>query len=220
MRGVLNSSERTPSLDSTNLDPPVRIGKDQTEGSPKSLSDKARSNASVSNHDGSHASASYAQFKVRDEQGQGIPESSQQSKSSSDDNLSASGFHVFTWLKMGKLDHGTSSPTINARQLKEDLKTMDRFLSRETSLRERIAYTECPPISRPTVYALLEQETRSTSSSATNDQGAVETKRKTLEHRIDIANAAESIFQFFFPSTYEGPTLQKYWGGLHQLLLV
>jgi hypothetical protein len=220
MRGVLNSSERISNLESTDLDSPISIGKDQTRNSPKSTHEKGGTNASISHQGDSWVSASNTQSESREERGQDVPEPNQQPKFSPNDSLSTSGFHVFTWLNTGKLDHGASSLTIKARQLKEDLEIMDHFLSHKTSLGERISYRECPQTSRSTAYALLEEEARYISPSATVDQGAIESTKRTLERRVDIVNAAESIFQFFFPPTYKGPTVQKYWGALHQFLLV
>lgn len=129
-------------------------------------------------------------------------------------------FHVFTWLNAAPMDQSSKVLNINLDQLKDDLEEMDHFLSHKTTLTERIAYKECPKVSRLEVYGLLEQEERALLKSAVKEQKQDEEKSRIYELRVDIVNAAESIFQFFLPSLFEGPTVLKYWGVIHQLLTV
>lgn len=134
--------------------------------------------------------------------------------------LGGNDFHVFTWLNVAPWKQSNNGSNINFRQLKEDLEDMDYFLSHKTTLVERIAYKECPEVSRLEVYSLLEQEERNLVESAVEEQKQDEKKPRIYELRVDIVNAAESIFQFFLPSLFEGPTVLKYWGVIHQLLVV
>lgn len=134
--------------------------------------------------------------------------------------LGGNDFHVFTWLSFAPWKQSHKVSNINFDQLKEDLEDMDFFLSHKTTLVERLAYRECPEVSRLEVYGLLEQEERTLVESGVNEQNKDEKKSRIYELRVDVVNAAESIFQFFLPSLFEGPTVLKYWGVIHQLLVV
>lgn len=129
-------------------------------------------------------------------------------------------FHVFTWLNAAPMDQSSKVLNINFDQLKKDLEKVDFFLSHKTTLVERIAYKECPEVSRLKVYGLLEQEERSLVEAVAKEQKQDKKWLRLYELRVDIVNAAESIFQFFLPSLLEGPTVLKYWGVIHQLLTV
>jgi hypothetical protein len=212
VRGVLNSSEQNSSFRKPNLDPSANIGESQAASAGRSDSPTPTSTA-----DDAHRASSSSHVESQNRQGKNASATHEANRTVLDGS-SASGFHVFTWLNAGKVDHGTRPSSVNEDQLKEDLENMDRFLSRKTSLGERIAYKECPQISRFEVYALLESEANS--MSGPTDQKNDDRKRRIFEHRVDVVNAAEVIFQFFFPSTFEGPTVLKYWGAIHRILEV
>lgn len=140
------------------------------------------------------------------------------------DYLSKDGFFVFTCLNTEKEDRGTKASSVNNTQLSEDLKLIDHFLSSKNTWNERVAYKECPRVPRATVYAFIEREIKameeSTAESTGDDQKVYERKQKFLEQRVDILNASESIFQFFMPPLYDGPTVSAFWGAALQILIV
>ena len=153
------------------------------------------------------------QGKIEDE---GVPDS----PASPTTTLGGNGFHVFTWLNAGQTNQSSRGLKPDVDQLNKDLEDMDYFLSHNTTLVERIAYQECPQVSRLEVYRLLEQEGITLVKSAAKEKKQDERKPRIYELRVDIVNAAESIFQFFLPSLFEGPTVLKYWGVIHRLLVV
>lgn len=145
------------------------------------------------------------------------------------------GFHVFTWLNMEEPMIATTagsrslSPdppgarsgrkmvvTVNEEDLYADLEEMDRFLAQKTGLIERLAYKECRPRTRSEVYDLIFKEGKDITGSKTKD----EKKRKDYENKVEIVNKTESLFQFFLPCKFEGPTVGKFWGAVYQLLVV
>lgn len=192
----------------------------KTRGSPLDpAGDKlGNAQASTSIRDDAAKDASHPHADADSKQGQGTAKGQDTPKSSATQptTLASEGFHIFTWLNAGKTNQGAKSLNVDEEQLKEDLENMDHFLRNKTSLGERIAYKDCPQISRLVVYSLLEQEWKTMAGSAAKD----ERKRIIYECRVDIVNAAESIFQFFLPSLFEGPTVLKYWGAIHRLLVV
>ncbi len=73
---------------------------------------------------------------------------------------------------------------------------------------------------RLAVGNLLMQEEVSvteTSADSAKDDGM---KRRDYERRVDLVNAAVSIFDFFLPTESEGPTVLKYWGALYRMMAV
>jgi hypothetical protein len=82
-------------------------------------------------------------------------------------------------------------------RLNAHLNAVDSFLlSKETSVSDDTAYNECPERHHLELQALKGDETSK------------------------VINAAESVFQFFLPLRFEGPTALKYWGAIYQLLKV
>jgi len=222
----LNTADHSPVLENTasaDLGPFSSDQGGKTQDSPSSSAgDKlghAQASTSIRN-DAEDTSHPHADADSKRGQGTARDQDAPQSSTAQPTTLDIEGFHVFTWLNAGMTDHGTKSLNVNEEQLKEDLEETDYFLSHKTSLSERIAYKECPQISRLAVYNLLEQEGRTITGSAAKEQKKHERKRRIYERRVDIVNAAESVFQFFLPSLFEGPTVMKYWGAIHRLLVV
>jgi hypothetical protein len=87
-----------------------------------------------------------------------------------------------------------TSFTLDEMNLRADLKELHRFLQRQTSFEDRVAYKECPQQSRNDIYALL--------------------------RKVEVVNKAETVFRFFLPSDFKGRTVGKFWGALHRLLVV
>ena len=135
------------------------------------------------------------------------------------------GFHAFAWLNAYNESYSASpdpptvsesyiSPAVENKKLDEDLKEIDDFLGHKTNLNDRLTYKDCPSRNRTELYRLLSKERKEVTAGNDTNQ----TQRKRYETKVDILNAAESLFQFFLPSNYQGPTVQKYWGALYRLL--
>lgn len=150
-------------------------------------------------------------------------------------------FHVFTWLNAYKITvgsprEGTATTTtqrsiaesgnvdidgngswnINEQYVKECLEEIHQFLSYKINLNERLSYQECPQQTRRDIYNMLAMERKEITSTA----GRAGKLGKVYERKVDIVNAADSLFQFFLPSRFDGPTVRKYWGALHLFLVV
>ncbi|OWP01047.1 hypothetical protein B2J93_6521 [Marssonina coronariae] len=133
-------------------------------------------------------------------------------------------FHVFTWINSKNATHSVSPgitatnvdyilPGFEPQGLEDDLTEIDNYLSTEIHLSHRLIYDSCPVKTRVELYQVLSLERKA----------ALEEKGGTLEIRayeaiVDVANAAERLFQFFLPSDFQGPTVRKYWGGIYRLV--
>ncbi|KAL5349298.1 hypothetical protein ACLOAV_005588 [Pseudogymnoascus australis] len=104
---------------------------------------------------------------------------------------------------------------VEEQDIKDDLQEVDDFLKGRSSVSDRIVYQECALSSR---YAIVEQLTRVKAKLMSAEKVNPE-KVKILGTKEAIAAAADQIFQFFLPITFEGPTVQKYWGAIDSLIL-
>jgi hypothetical protein len=148
-------------------------------------------------------------------------------------------FHVFTWLNeaqpttwranplLSSPDQGNGNDDVGGSDiatsfildemnLRADLKELHRFLQRQTSFEDRVAYQECPQQSRNDIYALLRKEEKELAALT----GKEFKRKKIYEDKVEVVNKAETIFRFFLPSGFEGRTVGKFWGALHRLLVV
>lgn len=105
---------------------------------------------------------------------------------------------------------------VEEQDIRADLGEVDDFLKARSSVSDRIVYQECPLSSRNSIVEQLTRvKTKLMSSEKVNPE-----KVKILGTKEAIAAAADQIFQFFLPVTFEGPTVQKYWGAIDSLILV
>jgi hypothetical protein len=142
-------------------------------------------------------------------------------------------FHVFTWLNEVQnatlsIPNPSLSPDpqrarVNDRSfvlremsLRAGLKEMDRFLKRETSFEERLIYDDCHQYTKQKVYMMLKDEGKTVAALTWKDG----IQAKAYEDTVEIFTKAETVFQFFLPSHFEGRTAEKYWGAVHRLLIV
>lgn len=145
-------------------------------------------------------------------------------------------FHVFVWLNLCDNNVATNEQVEEPRKstvrpdktdsgglqrpveqlLEADLGEIDRFLTRRTSLTDRLSYRACPRVSRQEVYDMLTRHR----TNITDATGKDHKLRETYEKEVEVVNAAELLFRFFLPSCFEGPTVEKYWGALDRLLKV
>ncbi|OBT78122.1 hypothetical protein VF21_02657 [Pseudogymnoascus sp. 05NY08] len=104
---------------------------------------------------------------------------------------------------------------VEEQDIRDDLREVDDFLKAKSSVSDRIVYQECPLSSRDSIVEQLTRvKTKLMSSEKVNPE-----KVKILGTKEAIAAAADQIFQFFLPVTFEGPTVQKYWGAIDSLIL-
>jgi hypothetical protein len=132
---------------------------------------------------------------------------STQSSSTASKVASGDGFHVFTWLNT----YATTGPVQETQSSKDarisaDLEEMNHFLGHQTNQDERRTYQACPQRKRQEILDVL--------AVGTIDAGSLK------ESKIDLFNAAESVFEGFLPLHFDGPTVGKYWGALYRLLTV
>nr|XP_036585489.1 mg2+ transporter [Colletotrichum truncatum]KAF6795540.1 mg2+ transporter [Colletotrichum truncatum] len=121
-------------------------------------------------------------------------------------------FHVFSWAG----PHSTS-PTDgpNFIALQKQLSDVEDFLTAETNGPDRRAYLDAEVSTRDTVYAYLEQQ-----GLALQDVKNKPWKKQDYEERVDIFNAADSLFRFFLPPLFDGPTTDRFWGAIMNLVWV
>lgn len=102
----------------------------------------------------------------------------------------------------------------------QDLNEIDHFLRQDRSIpqKEKAIYQNCPEVSRDEVQRLLESQNP-------RDNAAAEAENPTqisitADEKVSLVSRAEVLFQFFLPPGFEGPTVSKYWGAVHQYLTV
>jgi hypothetical protein len=131
-------------------------------------------------------------------------------------------FRVFTWLnKSFESSRGgvtIISPETQFSEILQDLTEIDDFLEHKTDLNQKLTYRGCPSKSREEVYRLIAEDRRTITDAGVTEYE--QTRRKQYETKVDIVNAAESLFQFFLPPNLKGPTVDKFWGALYRLLEV
>ncbi|KAA8570208.1 hypothetical protein EYC84_002526 [Monilinia fructicola] len=131
-------------------------------------------------------------------------------------------FHIFSWMNThievpdsSKTARDSSTPNfkagVNEILLQKDLQEIDDYLLQATSLRERFAYKASPRHTRKQFYDVLAE----VESKVQVDQSL----QTTYELQVELANAAEAVFGFFLSPQQSGPTIEKYWGPLYDIIL-
>lgn len=93
---------------------------------------------------------------------------------------------------------------------------MNHFLRFQTKSAERVAYQNCPRRLRREVLDTLQAEREKIQASAAGSPNLL----KPFHKKAKIFNTADAVFGFFLPCDFDGPTVGKFWGGLHSLLFV
>ncbi|KAL3306236.1 mg2+ transporter [Colletotrichum asianum] len=121
-------------------------------------------------------------------------------------------FHVFSWA-----DAHTSSPVEgpNFIVLQKQLSEVEDFLTAETNGPDRRAYLDSEASGRDEVFAYLEQQ-----GAAIQELKNKPWKKQDYEDRVDIFNAADTLFRFFLPPLFDGPTTERFWGAVMNLVWV
>ncbi|KAJ0319397.1 hypothetical protein Brms1b_003825 [Colletotrichum noveboracense] len=121
-------------------------------------------------------------------------------------------FHVFSWA-----DAHISSPVEgpNFIVLQKQLSEVEDFLTAETNGPDRRAYLDSEASGRDEVYAYLEQQ-----GAAIQELKNKPWKKQDYEDRVDIFNAADTLFRFFLPPLFDGPTTERFWGAVMNLVWV
>ena len=111
---------------------------------------------------------------------------------------------------------GASIDAINTKALAGHLQEVEDYLASGTSFSDRRVYRDCPEATRTEIYALLEKKGAVLSGQASTDPA----QQKEYETQLDFFNAAELMFNFFFPVGAEVPTVRKFWGVLKTIITV
>lgn len=121
-------------------------------------------------------------------------------------------FHIFSWA-----DAHISSPVEgpNFIVLQKQLSEVEDFLTAETNGPDRRAYLDSEASGRDEVYAYLEQQ-----GAAIQELKNKPWKKQDYEDRVDIFNAADTLFRFFLPPLFDGPTTERFWGAVMNLVWV
>ncbi|RYO78437.1 hypothetical protein DL766_001500 [Monosporascus sp. MC13-8B] len=119
--------------------------------------------------------------------------------------------HIFSCLV------GVTHPdfdTIDEEALDDHLREVEDYLLSRTSFSDRRAYDACPEATRDEICAHLEKEGIELSKRTDVQRG----RQRDYEARLDIFNAADVVFKFFFPPNVEVPTVRKFWGALRVII--
>ena len=122
---------------------------------------------------------------------------------------------MFAWL-----DGASKSDIelINSDVIHDHLEEVDEWLRRMTSFGDAKAYKACRRSSRSSVRLYLQEEGRELEDVKSHRGGYSNVDQLHFEDLIDIFNAADTIFQFFLPVDFEGPTVGKYWGAINSII--
>ncbi|KAK3307749.1 uncharacterized protein B0T15DRAFT_522460 [Chaetomium strumarium] len=99
---------------------------------------------------------------------------------------------------------------IDEEALDDHLREVEDYLLCRTPFSDRRTYAACPEATRGAIYSDLEQG--GIELSKLDDVPSKEQWR--YETQLDIFNAADIVFKFFFPPDVEMPTIRKFWGAL------
>jgi hypothetical protein len=123
---------------------------------------------------------------------------------------------VFTCLDgVSKSD----SESIDRHILQEHLEEVEEFLRRETSFSDRKAYKDCPKSPRSSILKLLDERAEQLGKSESKERTNLGAQSH-FEDQIDIFNAVDIVFKFFFPLTFDGSTVEKFWGAMKHIFTV
>ncbi|KAI9642368.1 hypothetical protein NHQ30_009172 [Ciborinia camelliae] len=157
------------------------------------------------------------------------PEINTKDSGSASDNASAgtktllsNEFHIFHWmntqieiLNNPKTAKNSSTPHLVAGVdeilLQDDLQEIDDYLLQKTNFSERFAYKASSKHTRKQFYDVLVE----VESKVQGDRSL----QATYELQVELANAAEALFGFFLSPENSGPTTEKYWGPLYDIIL-
>ncbi|KAF9879715.1 hypothetical protein CkaCkLH20_02526 [Colletotrichum karsti] len=119
-------------------------------------------------------------------------------------------FHVFSWAD-GHAPSPVDGP--NFILLQSQLSEVEDFLTTETNGPDRRAYLDSEVSSRDAVYAYLERQ-----GAAIQELKNKPLKKQLYEERVDIFNAADTLLRFFLPPLFDGPTTERFWGAVMNLV--
>ena len=106
---------------------------------------------------------------------------------------------------------------VDEDDIRSDLKEVDDFLNSKSTVSDCVMYRETPLVSRQEVFdCLIRKKQKLLDATEQNNQE----KLKVMENKATILAAADQVFQFFLPANFEGPTVEKFWGAIYQLLFV
>jgi len=106
--------------------------------------------------------------------------------------------------------------TIDEEALDDHLREVEDYLLSRTSFSDRRAYAACPEGTRDEIYDQLEKEGIELSKLSDGQRG----RQRDYEAQLDIFNAADVVFKFFFPPDVKVPTIGKFWGALNIIINV
>ncbi|KAK0381418.1 hypothetical protein CLIM01_01279 [Colletotrichum limetticola] len=120
-------------------------------------------------------------------------------------------FHVFSWAE-ARSPSPMEGP--NFIVLQKQLSEVEEFLTAETNGPDRRAYLEAEMSTRNEVFEYLEQQ-----GAQIQDTKKL-WKKQDYDERVDIFNAADSLFRFFLPPLFDGPTTERFWGAVMNLVRI
>jgi hypothetical protein len=125
-------------------------------------------------------------------------------------------FHVFTWLEDVQHFTGGPLPQIDNEALMKQITEVDKYLSEGTGFSDRKAYKDSRRTMRSVCFAYIENM----ANKVQKDAEHAPWRQDQFEDGIDIVNAADIVFSFFLPATYDAPVMWKFWGAIRELIEV
>lgn len=140
------------------------------------------------------------------------------------DGSSSYNFQVFAWLNEFQsqprrnqtrfFQPDLDTPfVIDEGHLRSELQEIDRYLTYQAVLGDRVAYLKCDQCDSREIYDTLAKEKEGLAAENLK-------ARKIYEDKVKVVNKAENAFRFFFPPQFQGNTIGKFWGALRQILTV
>ncbi|KAF4455091.1 hypothetical protein F53441_2530 [Fusarium austroafricanum] len=107
---------------------------------------------------------------------------------------------------------GLHAQEASFKPLEVQLDAAEKFLTGDTTYSDRKAYKTCKEATRKECYDYLAE----LASRVEDDES--DSLRRAYEEKIDIFNAADIVFSFFLPLSFDGPMVGRFWGAIRTMI--
>ncbi|KAH7171172.1 hypothetical protein EDB81DRAFT_851830 [Dactylonectria macrodidyma] len=115
-------------------------------------------------------------------------------------------------LMLPQANRKRTSTSTQSVAVKAQLDSVDKFLTQSTSYSNRSAYKSCKSATRKECHEYLAGIASDVEANGTEEV------RRAYEEKIDIFNTSKTLYRFFLPQDFEGPTSGKFWGAIRIML--
>ncbi|KAF4342600.1 hypothetical protein FBEOM_3457 [Fusarium beomiforme] len=118
--------------------------------------------------------------------------------------------HVLALSASGIID--SEAMGTGLKPLEAQLDAAETFLTCNTTYADRKAYKTCKESTRKECYDYLVE----LSSLVEEDES--DSSQRAYEEKIDVFNAADVVYSFFLPTSFNGPMVGKFWGAVRSII--